>query len=264
MKLNTIYNEECIEGMKRISDGSVDMILCDLPYGTTACKWDEIIPFEPLWEQYERVIKDNGAIVLTASQPFTSALVMSNPKVFHYQWYWNKNKVTGFANAKKQPLRNVEDIVVFYKKSPIYNPQGLIEINKTKRNGKSVGGETLRGNIEDSSGKGSLRTSGHSYVQKYTNYPRQALHINGESKTVHPTQKPVALFEYLIKTYTNEGETVLDNCMGSGTTAIACLNTNRNYIGFELDKEYYDKSIERINEKEKQLEMLNDEKESAE
>ena len=246
LELNKIYNEDCLEGMKRIPDGSVDMILCDLPYGTTACKWDTIIPFEPLWEQYERVVKDNGAIVLTASQPFTSALVMSNPKIFRYQWYWNKNKVTGFANAKKQPLRNVEDIVVFYKRLPTYNPQGLIEINKTKKNGKSVGGETLRRSVEESSGKGSLRTSGHTYVQKYTNYPRQALHINSESRTVHPTQKPVALFEYLIKTYTNEGETVLDNCIGSGTTAIACLNTNRNYIGFELDKEYFNIANDRI------------------
>ena len=246
IELNKIYNEDCLEGMKRIPDGSIDMILCDLPYGTTKCKWDTIIPFEPLWAEYERVIKDNGAIVLTASQPFTSALIMRNPKMFRYQWYWNKNKVTGFANAKKQPLRNVEDVVVFYKKHPTYNPQGLIEINKTKRNGKSVGGETLRGNIEDSSGKGSLRTSGHSYVQKHTNYPRQALYINGESKTVHPTQKPVALFEYLIKTYTNECETVLDNCIGSGTTAIACINTNRNYIGFELDKHYCEIANERI------------------
>ncbi len=224
-----------------------------MPYGTTACKWDTIIPFEPLWEQYERVIKENGAIVLTASQPFTSALVMSNPKMFRYQWYWIKNKVTGFANAKKQPLRNVEDVVVFYKKTPTYNPQGLIEINKTKRNGKSVGGETLRGNIEDSSGRGSLRTSGYSYVQKYTNYPRQALYINSESKTVHPTQKPVALFEYLIKTYTNEGDTVLDNCMGSGTTAIACINTNRNYMGFEWSPiephdEYYKIAVKRIDD----------------
>ena len=254
MELNRIYNEDCLEGMKRIPDGSVDMILCDLPYGTTACKWDTIIPFEPLWEQYERVIKDNGAIILTAAQPFTSVLVMSNPKIFRYQWYWNKNKVTGFANAKKQPLRNVEDIVVFYKKLPTYKPQGLIEINKTKKNGKSVGGETLRKNIEDSSGKGSLRTSGHTYVQKYTNYPRQALYINSESKTVHPTQKPVALFEYLIKTYTNEGETVLDNCMGSGTTAIASMRTGRNYIGFELDEEYYKVAQKRIIDENNHLE----------
>jgi site-specific DNA-methyltransferase (adenine-specific) len=244
--LNKIICGDCLEVMGELPDKSVDMILCDLPYGTTACKWDTVIPFEPLWEQYERIIKDNGAIVLTASQPFTSALIMSNLKMFRYQWYWNKNKVTGFANAKKQPLRNVEDVVVFYKKSPTYNPQGLIEINKTKRNGKSVGGETLRRNIEDSSGKGSLRTSGHSYVQKYTNYPRQALYINSESKTVHPTQKPVALFEYLVKTYTNPGEVVLDNCAGSCTTAIACLNTDRDYICIEKESKYCDIGRERI------------------
>ena len=247
---------DCLEIMKDIPDGSVDMILADLPYGTTACKWDSIIPFEPLWEQYERVIKDNGAIVLTASQPFTSALVMSNPKMFRYQWYWNKNRPTGFANAKKQPLRNVEDVVVFYKKIPTYNPQGLIEINRTVRNSKSAGGETLRSNIEDSSGKGSLRTSGHSYVQKYTNYPRQALYINSESKTVHPTQKPVALFEYLIKTYTNEGETVLDNVMGSGTTGVACLNTNRSFIGIELDDKYFEIAKKRINEAQNKPEQI--------
>ena len=246
MELNKIYNEECIEGMKRIPDKSVDMILCDLPYGTTACKWDTIIPLEELWEQYERVIKDNGAIVLTATQPFTSTLVMSNIKKFKYQWYWKKNKVTGFANAKKQPLRNVEDIVVFYKKLPNYTPQGIVRVDKKKRNGKSVGGETLRKSIEESSGNGMLRTEGHEYVQHFTNYPRQFLEIKCESKTIHPTQKPVALFEYLIKTYTSEGETVLDNCMGSGTTAIAAINTNRNYIGFELDEEYYNLANERI------------------
>lgn len=246
--VNEIHQGDCLELMNGIPDKSVDMILCDLPYGTTACVWDDIIPFDKLWEHYNRIIKDNGAIVLTASQPFTSALVMSNPKMFRYQWYWNKNTVTGFANAKKQPLRNVEDVVVFYKKPPTYNPQGLIEINKTKRNGKSVGGETLRRNIEDSSGKGSLRTRGHSYVQKYTNYPRQALYINSESKTVHPTQKPAALFEYLIKTYSDEGDLVLDNCMGSGTTAIACIKTNRNYIGIELDENYYNVAKNRINE----------------
>ena len=255
LPLNEIIHGDCLEVMRQFPDKSIDMILCDLPYGATACKWDTVIPFEPLWEQYERIIKDNGAIVLTASQPFTSALVMSNPKMFRYQWYWIKNRPTGFANAKKQPLRNVEDIVVFYKKIPTYNPQGLIEINRTKRNSKSVGGETLRSNIKDSSGKGSLRTSGRSYVQKYTNYLRQALYINSESKTVHPTQKPVALFEYLIKTYTNEGEIVLDNCIGSGTTAIACINTGRNFIGIEIEEKYVKIARERV-EKHKKLDKM--------
>lgn len=244
--LNRIVHGDCLEVMREIPDGSIDMILCDLPYGTTACAWDEIIPFEPLWEQYERVIKDNGAIVLTASQPFTSALVMSNPKLFRYQWYWNKNKVTGFANAKKQPLRNVEDVLVFYKKLPAYNPQGVTRVNKTRKNGASVGGETLRKDIEGSATRGRLRTGGAVYTQEFTNYPRQLLVINSENKTVHPTQKPVALFEYLIKTYTNKGDTVLDNCIGSGTTAIACMNLDRNFIGIELEKKYVEMARERV------------------
>jgi site-specific DNA-methyltransferase (adenine-specific) len=232
--------------MKLINDKSIDMILCDLPYGTTACKWDTIIPFEPLWNQYERIIKDNGAIVLTASQPFTSALVMSNIKLFKYEWYWVKNRITGFANAKRQPLRNIEDILVFYKNPPIYNPQGLIKINKTCKNGKSVGGESLRTDIEKSANKGSLRTEGKEYVQEFTGYPKQTLINIPEEKKVHPTQKPITLFEYLIKTYTNENDLVLDNCIGSGTTAIACINTKRNFIGIELDTTYCGLANQRI------------------
>jgi site-specific DNA-methyltransferase (adenine-specific) len=247
LEINRIYNEDCLIGMQKLDDNSIDMILCDLPYGTTACKWDTIIPFEPLWKQHERVIKDNGAIVLTASQPFTSALVMSNIKTFRYQWYWIKNRITGFANAKKQPLRNIEDILVFYKKPPTYNPQGLQRINKKCKNGRSVGGETLRTDIKESTGKGKLRTEGSEYIQEFTGYPKQTLCDIPEEKKIHPTQKPVSLFEYLIKTYTNEGDLVLDNCMGSGTTAIACMNTNRNYIGFELDKGYFDIANNRIN-----------------
>ena len=246
MKDIELWQGDCLELMKDIPDKSVDMILCDLPYGTTSAKWDSVLPLGNLWEQYERVIKDNGAIVLTATQPFTTTIIAHKQELFRYVWYWKKNRVTGFANAKKQPLRHVEDVVVFYKKRPTYNPQGLVEINKTVKNGKSVGGETLRRDIEESSGKGSLRTAGSEYVQQYTNYPRQLLEIKSAVKTIHPTQKPVPLFEYLIKTYTNEGETVLDNCMGSGTTAIACMNTNRNYIGFELDKGYFDIANDRI------------------
>jgi site-specific DNA-methyltransferase (adenine-specific) len=171
LETNKIYNMDCLEGMKLIDDKSIDMILCDLPYGTTSCSWDTIIPFKPLWTQYERIIKDNGAIVLTASQPFTSALAMSNIKMFKYQWYWIKNRITGFANAKKQPLRNIEDVLVFYKKLPTYNPQGLQRINKVCKNGKSVGGESLRKDIEESAGKGKLRTEGSEYVQEFTGYP---------------------------------------------------------------------------------------------
>lgn len=250
MIYNKIYHGDCLEVMKDINDKSIDMILCDLPYGTTACSWDVVIPFGPLWEQYERIIKDNGAIVLTASQPFTSALVMSNIKMFKYQWYWIKNRITGFANAKKQPLRNVEDVSVFYKNFPKYTPQNLIRINKIYKNSKSVGGETLRGDIENNKNKGSLRTSGSIYIQEYTNYPTQNLNDFEEDDKDHPTQKPVKLFEYLIKTYTNEGDLVLDNCIGSGTTAIAAMNTKRNFIGIEKDLKYFNIANERIDKHE--------------
>ena len=236
IELNTIYNEDCLEGMKRIPDGSVDMILCDLPYGTTACKWDSVIPFEPLWVQYERVIKDNGAIVLTSDEPFTSQLINSNIEKFRYKWIWKKSYSTGFMNANKMPLKNVEDVLVFYKKLPTYNPQGIIEANK-KQVRKRDKGTTIYNDMGLKEG---------AYMQKFTNYPKQVIETTKKEKTYHPTQKPVALFEYLIKTYTNEGETVLDNCIGSGTTAVAGINTNRNYIGFELDKHYCDIANERI------------------
>jgi site-specific DNA-methyltransferase (adenine-specific) len=230
--INQVFNEDCLEGMKRIPDKSVDMILCDLPYGTTACKWDVIIPFDKLWEQYERVIKSNGAIVLTAAQPFTSALVMSNPEIFKYDWVWEKSKVTGVLNAKHQPLRQHESVLVYYKSKCTYNPQG------TKKTFEVC---TDKGQSENYGSK-----KGDAYVQDTTGYPRSILKAASISETIHPTQKPVALFEYLIKTYTNEGETVLDNCMGSGTTAIACINTARNYIGFEKEEKYYKVIQDRI------------------
>jgi len=236
LELNKIYNMDCMEGMKLIDDRSIDMILCDLPYGTTACKWDTVIPFEPLWEQYERIIKDNGAIVLFGSQPFTSALVMSNLKLFRYEWIWQKTLATNFMLVKKQPAKKHENILVFYKKQPTYNPQ--MEIGKPykdKPRKRTVG---IHGNAETI--KKAINNEG-------TRYPSSVLLFsNGNNGNVHPTQKPVELCEYLIKTYTNEGETVLDNCMGSGTTAIACINTGRNFIGFELDKHYCDIANERI------------------
>ena len=252
IELNKIYNEDCLEGMKRIPDGSVDMILADLPYGTTACKWDTIIPFDLLWEQYERIIKDNGVIALTASQPFTSALVMSNPRLFKYEWIWVKNNSTGFQLAKVMPLKKHESILVFSKGNTYprskniasYNPQGLRILDKINKR-SSKGGYLTESGIKK-----------NEYIQKYTNYPTSVLEFDKETKTTHPTQKPVDLFEYLIKTYTNEGETVLDNVMGSGTTAIACLNTNRNFIGFELDKGYFDIANERIEEHEQQLKTI--------
>lgn len=232
---NKIYHMDGIAGMGGIADKSVDMILCDLPYGVTSCRWDAVIPFDKMWEEYERVIKDHGAIVLTAIQPFTTALIQSNRKLFRYCWYWKKNCPTGFANAKKQPMRCIEDVAVFYKKTPIYNPQGLIRLDKPvfHKAEQRKGGQVYDHGLESD------------YVTEYRNYPRNLLEVPCE-RGLHPTQKPVALFEYLIRTYTNKGELVLDNCMGSGTTAIACIRSQRNYIGFELEKEYFDKANDRI------------------
>ena len=238
IELNKIYNEDCLEGMKRIPDRSVDMILCDLPYGTTVCKWDTIIPFEPLWEQYKRVIKDDGAIVLTASQPFTTKLISSNFDWFKYELIWNKVLPTGFAIAKIQPMKQHENVLVFGKGKVTYNPQMTPRerprtYNRTHKNYE--GSENLQKH------DGKARTLTHYYPRSLLEFSN----ANNKSK-VHPTQKPVALFEYLIKTYTNENETILDNCMGSGTTAIACINTNRNFIGFELDENYHTVANERI------------------
>ena len=224
--------------MKDIPDKSIDAIICDLPYGTTACKWDTIIPFEPLWAQYKRIIKDNGAIVLTASQPFTTKLISSNFDWFKYELIWNKVLPTGFAIAKIQPMKQHENVLVFGKGKIIYNPQMTPRekprtYNRTHKNYE--GSENLQKH------DGKARTLTHYYPRSLLEFSN----ANNKSK-VHPTQKPVALFEYLIKTYTNENETVLDNCIGSGTTAIACLNTNRNFIGFELDETYFDLANERI------------------
>jgi len=235
LELNRIYQMDCLDGMKLIPDKSIDMILCDLPYGTTRNKWDAVIPFEPLWREYERIIKDNGAIVLTASQPFTSALVVSNIKLFRYDLTWDKSQVTGFLNAKKMPLRRHEDILVFYKKQPTYNPQ--FSIGKPYR--------IKRGHDTPNYGKQTANET----VSDGRRYPTSIIEIpQKREKGGHPTQKPVALFEYLIKTYTNEGEVVLDNCMGSGTTAVAALKTNRRFIGFEIVSEYVEIANKRIKE----------------
>lgn len=227
-----LYNGDCLELMKNIADKSVDMILCDLPYGTTRNKWDSIIPFEPLWEQYNRIIKDNGAIVLNYQQPFTTELIFSNKKNFKYCWTWYKKQCSGFLNAKKQPLRNCEDIAVFYKKQCTYNPI----MRKGKKQLKATG--------KQSSNYNKFEYNPH-YSEIY--YPTTMLEIPlPRFKNGHPTQKPVALLEYLINTYTNESETVLDNCMGSGSTGVACVNTNRNFIGIELEKNYFNIAKERI------------------
>jgi len=245
-----IIHGDCLEIMPTLADKSVDMILCDLPYGTTACKWDTIIPFEPLWKQYKRLIKDKGAIVLTASQPFTSALVMSNIEWFKYEYIWDKVKATGMLNASHQPLRRHENVLIFCNGKTIYNPQkiknpkGIEKRSLYKYQRENEGGETV----------GEIKQGGVS-----DNYEADKLlpvsiqQFSKDNKPIHPTQKPVALFEYLIRTYTNEGEVVLDNCAGSGTTAIACLNTNRNAILIEKDESYYKAALDRFNRHKQQL-----------
>jgi len=235
---------DCLELMKEIPDGSVDMILCDLPYGTTACKWDSVIPFAPLWEQYKRVAKKNAAIVLTASQPFTSALGASNLSELRYQWYWRKSRATGHLNAKKMPMKDVEDVLVFYRAPPAYTPQGARAVSLTVANSAS---DMARGITSDATSVVTGGITRKEYEQTATAYPRQVIDIPSVGGTVHPTQKPVALMEYLIRTYTNEGETVLDNCMGSGTTGVACMNTGRNFIGIEKGETYFKIAEQRIN-----------------
>tara|TARA_R110000803_G_scaffold186511_2_gene248888 strand:+ start:281 stop:964 length:684 start_codon:yes stop_codon:yes gene_type:complete len=220
---------DCLEIMKEITTGSIDAIITDPPYGTTACKWDSVIDFDLMWLELNRIIKPNGAIVLFGSEPFSSALRMSNIKNYKYDWVWMKRPVN-FLNAKKQPLRKTERISVFNVKK--YNPQGLIE--KTRINKRS--------NSTETNGK-----HGKENVSHYTNYPTDVLEFIGE-RGLHPTQKPVALMEYLIKTYTNEGETVLDFTMGSGSTGVACKNLNRKFIGIEMSNEYFDIATKRINE----------------
>jgi len=248
MSTTILYNGDCLIEMGKIEDGSVDMILCDLPYGTTACKWDSVIPFEPLWKHYERIIKDNGAIILTASQPFTTILTSSNIKLFRYELIWQKDKASGFLNANKMPLKAHENVLVFYKKLPTYNPQKTIGGLQRKRTRKKPTHEVL--------GKTGVNDK-HVIWQDNTRYPISVLEFDVDTinHSLHPTQKPVSLMEYLIKTYTNEGETVLDNCMGSGTTGVACKNTNRNFIGIEKDEKYFDVASNRIEIVKKQKEF---------
>jgi site-specific DNA-methyltransferase (adenine-specific) len=226
---------DCLELMKDIPDKSIDMILCDLPYGTTACKWDVVIPFEPLWEQYNRIIKDNGAIVLFGSEPFSSKLRMSNLNNYKYDWVWNKKKGGNPLLAKKQPIKIHENIIIF-------NTKNYFPI-MTKRNKPAY-----RGNCK--SNKTGISNNVFKDNKKYEfYYPKSIVEVSNANQKgkLHPTQKPVELLEYLIKTYTNEGELVLDNCMGSGSTGVACANINRNFIGIELSEEYYNIAKERIN-----------------
>lgn len=235
---------DCLELMKNIPDGSVDLVLTDPPYGTTACKWDSVIPFEPMWEQLNRIIKPNGAICLFGSEPFTSFLISSNPSLFKYDLVWNKVNCSSGVLAKKRPLKSHENICVFYKKQPTYNPQMTIG-TKWHRAGKK---ERKIAAVYGQEDKVVERKSGSDETN--LKYPKTILTFSNadNTKRVHPTQKPVALLEYLIKTYTNEGETVLDFTMGSGSTGVACVNTDRNFIGFELDSNYFEIAKKRIEE----------------
>jgi site-specific DNA-methyltransferase (adenine-specific) len=262
----TLYCGDCLEEMNKISDGSVDLICTDLPYGTTDRKgvegkgsnrlleWDTVIPLDQLWAQYKRILKPLGTVVLTADQPFTSQLILSNLEWFKYEWIWKKKKTTGFLLANYRPMKCTEDVVVFSSggaaaasrngKNMTYNPQGLIEKNVKKKNSAKRLGNFLHN--PEHMGKNNKLLHETEYEQKYTNYPSEIIEFGLDKGNTHPTQKPVALMEYLIKTYSNEGETVLDNCMGSGTTGVACMNTNRNFIGIEMDEEYYGIAKERI------------------
>lgn len=234
----TLLQGDCLELMRDLPDASVDIILCDLPYGTTACKWDTVIPFEPLWAQYKRIAKPNAAIVLTASQPFTTALIASNMRDFRHCWVWNKGVSASFALCNKQPMKIHEEIIVFGKKAVRYFPQMTIKEKPFTVHHKQKKFETAP-----------LAKRFDVPVTYTHSYPKSVLFISTRaehSKKVHPTQKPVALMEYLIRTYTNEGDTVLDNCMGSGTTGVACVNTGRNFIGMELDAGYFEIATKRI------------------
>lgn len=247
--LNTIelFHGDCLEIMNNIPNKSVDMILCDLPYGTTSCAWDIVIPFEPLWEQYNRVIKDNGAIVLFSNQPFTTDLINSNRKMWKYEIVWKKNTCTGSLLAKKRPMKQYETLEVFYNKQPTYNPQ---KIKRTEEELKRLSKKSVKTSGTDIQAYGGMTLNRYENLYKMPSNVIEfdAVFNRSKEKTPHPTQKPVALLEYLIKTYTDENETVLDNCMGSGSTGVACKNLNRNFIGIELEEEYFNIAKERITE----------------
>lgn len=253
LAINEVHQGDCLTIMKDIPDKSVDMVLCDLPYGTTQNKWDSIIPLELLWNEYERVIKDNGAIVLTSAQPFTSALVMSNPKLFKYSWTWIKSRGTNHLNARKQPLRATEDVCVFYKKQSTYNPQLRDKEIRNIRNTKSP--KSSKGSSNYGKTRESFQYNEGREIPVEKGYPLNYFEFdvvgnNFDKGRLHPTQKPVELFEYLIRTYTNDGETVLDNCIGSGTTAVATSNVGggRRFIGIEQDAGYVAIARQRISD----------------
>lgn len=238
-----LYNGNCLEIMKKLPDKSIDMILCDLPYGTTRNKWDSVIDLESLWGGYRRIIKDNGAIALFAQTPFDKILGSSNLKMLRYEWIWEKHNATGHLNAKKMPMKAHENILVFYKNLPVYNPQFTEGKPYTSKGG---GYSSNYGEQKDN-----VVTINNGF-----RYPRDIVKFKRDKEKLHPTQKPVALLEYLIKTYTNEDMLVLDNCMGSGSTGIACLNANRRFIGIELDENYYNIAKQRIDNHIKQLSLM--------
>lgn len=238
----TLLYGDCLARMKEIPDGSVDMILCDLPYGTVSCKWDNVIPFEPLWKEYKRVAKDNAAIVLTSAEPFTSFLITSNVKMFKYDLIWHKTHPKGHLNAKKMPMRSHENVCVFYSKPPTYNPQ------KTTGHKRKVARTVYtKGADKDSAYGLEERDTSYDSTERYPTSV-QVFGNADQTKALHPTQKPVALMEWLIRTYSNVGDIVLDNCIGSGTTGVACLNTSRKFIGIEMDENYFNIASKRIAE----------------
>lgn len=235
----SLLNGDCLELMKNIPDKSVDMILCDLPYGTTACKWDSVIPFEPLWEQYNRIIKDNSAIALFGTEPFSSKLRLSNISDYKYDWIWDKKIPSGMCNAKIQPMRQTENISIFIKGKSYYNPQMIKRDKPIKAGG-------LKDSYSGGNAGQTMKPLHKTYDEKY---PTTLIEFDKVRRgSLHPTQKPVELLEYLIKSYTNECDLVLDNCMGSGTTGVACINTNRRFIGIELDSTYFQIAKKRIEE----------------
>lgn len=240
MSKATLLQGDCLELMNRIPDSSIDMVLSDLPYGTTRCRWDAPINLQELWEQYRRVVKENGAIALFSAQPFTTELIGSNKAMYRYEWIWRKTQPSGFMNAKKMPLRAHENIEIFYRKPPTYNPQ--MTHGHQRKTATAYG-------TRESDGSSCYGREERNYTYDSTDrYPVDVLQYStgDKSKRLHPTQKPVDLLEYLVKTYTNPGETVLDNCMGAGSTGVACLNTGREFVGIELDPEYYQIAKERI------------------
>lgn len=254
MSEQKLYLGDCLEILPKIPDSSVDLVLCDLPYGTSVVhKWNKSLPIERLWEQYNRIIKRNGVICLFGTQPFSSFLVCSNPEMYRYMWFWKKENPTGFLNANYKPLNAIEEIVVFSKatvgslsKFPIpYHPPTLKAVNKTKRNRTESTWREAMGYT----GKNNVLNSGKEYSQRYTGYPTTILEYPREKNQVHPTQKPTGLLEFLIETYTDENDLVLDNCMGSGSTGVACQNTSRSFIGIEKENRYYEIALKRIIEK---------------